>query len=103
MFHSRGPVHGKIYLLDKDDLVVVIPMVQNGVEGGGFDMLAHQKEFALAQDSGMTLVVQLESVTKFFEGVAIFSKDQKKVCAVLNMFVDLIKPSLDIRIDSPQF
>ena len=62
-------------------------------------MLAHQKEFALGEDSWMALVLELEGVAKFFQRVAIFSKDQKEIYAVLNVFVDLIEPAVHIGID----
>lgn len=103
VLQARWPVHREIDLFDKHDLMIVIPMVQNGVEGGGFHMLAHQEEFRLSDRVRFAIVGQFECTAEILERFRIFPKDEQKVCPMFNTIVDLFDPAFDVGVYNSQF
>jgi hypothetical protein len=52
----RRTIHREIDLLNEDNLVLVIPVMEDGVESVVFDVLAHQEKFTLGQDLWLAIV-----------------------------------------------
>ena len=60
VLQARRPVHRKIYLFHEDELMVVVPMMQGGVENVWGDMWGQQKELAVRDDVCLAVIRQFE-------------------------------------------
>src|SRR6266481_4891993 len=59
-FEPRRTIHRKIDLFHEDNLMFVVPMMQDGVEGVVLDVLAHQEKFALGEVLWMAIIRQIK-------------------------------------------
>ena len=88
-------------MLHENNLMVVVPVVQNGVEGGGIRILTHEKEFPLSDGACLAVIRQFESVAEILEGFWFVAKDQQEIGAVFNVVANLVEPTFDVRIYNP--
>src|SRR4051794_6245501 len=102
ILQARRPVHREVDLLHKNHLMVVVPVMQNGVEGTRLHILAHQEELGLSKDPGLAIVRQFESMAEILERFRVVSKDQQEIGAVFDQLANLSEPISNVRVNSSQ-
>jgi hypothetical protein len=102
LLQARRSVHGKIDLFDEDELVVVVPMVQNGIERSRGHVLGHQEELAMGDDVCPAVVRQFERIAKILQGFGLISKDEKEVRAMFDVPANLVNPAFYVGIHQLQ-
>src|SRR2546426_2283042 len=82
--------------------MVVVPVMQNGIERGSIHMLTHQKEFGLGDHVCLAIVWQFERVAEILQGLWLVPEDKQEVCAVFNVIADVVEPTFDVGIYNAQ-